>query len=228
VLEERVRRFALRLIENPDTLREQVEQQVRAERASKPWLRNAREAASARERLAKLEIMEDNYRDQQAEGLIKMAKLREKLDGVREEREGLKARLAMLADGQSRLRELEELPLMVEEYLKDLPYLMDRMPIIREYETVPPERTPENPLGLYEPTLDRIRYLSEEELEEKRRAAESARGARFRELYAMLGLRAAIHADGTMEITVGATGEAAKGVMPCDGSGSPSTTSTRT
>ena len=47
-------------------------------------------------------------------------------------------------------------------------------------------------------------------------AAEAARGARFRELYAMLGLRAAIHADGTLEITVGATGEATKGVMPCD------------
>jgi hypothetical protein len=37
----------------------------------------------------------------------------------------------------------------------------------------------------------------------------------------MLGLRAAIHADGTLEIAVGATGEATKGVMPCDGSGSP-------
>src|SRR5919199_3042714 len=39
-----------------------------------------------------------------------------------------------------------------------------------------------------------------------------ARGARFRELYAMLGLRAAAHADGTLEITVGVTSEATKGV----------------
>jgi hypothetical protein len=36
----------------------------------------------------------------------------------------------------------------------------------------------------------------------------------------MLGLRAAIHADGILEITVGATNT--KGVMPCDGSGSSS------
>jgi transposase len=50
--------------ENSDTLREQVEQQVRAERESRPWLRDAREATSARERLAKLEPLEDNYRDQ--------------------------------------------------------------------------------------------------------------------------------------------------------------------
>jgi chromosome segregation ATPase len=105
-----VRNIALRLIENPDTLREQVEQQARAERESKPWLCDAREAASARERLAKLETVEDNYRDQQAEGLITMAKLREKLDGVRTERENLEARLATLAEGESRLRELEESP----------------------------------------------------------------------------------------------------------------------
>ena len=169
---------------------------MRVERESKPWLRDAREAASARERLAKLETLE--------------------------------ARLAVLADGEGRLRALEELPLLVEEYLKDLPYLVDHMPIIREYETVGAERTPDNPLGIYALTPDKIRPLTEEEVAGRRLAAEAARGARFRELYAMLGLREAIHADGTLEITVGATGEATKGVMPCDGSGSPSTTSTPT
>ena len=54
-------------------------------RESEPWLRDAREAEKARERLAKLEGVEDNYRDQQAEGLITMAKLRKRLDGVRVE-----------------------------------------------------------------------------------------------------------------------------------------------
>jgi hypothetical protein len=115
------------------------------------------------------------------------------------------------------LRELEELPLLVEEYLRDIPYLVDRMPVIREYETVGVERTPDNPLGLYTLTPDRIRFLSEKEIAKRRRAGETVRGARFRELYAMLGLRAAIHADGTLEITVGATREVTKGVMPCDG-----------
>lgn len=81
-LEAQVLDFVTRLLEEPDTLREQVEQQVRAERESKPWLRNAREAATARERLAKLEVVADNYRDQQAEGLINLAGLREKLDGM--------------------------------------------------------------------------------------------------------------------------------------------------
>jgi len=223
-----VRNFALRLIENPDTLREEIEQQVRTEQEGKPWLRDAREAASTRERLAKLEIVADNYRDQQAEGLITMAKLHEKLDGVRVEREDLEARLAMLAEGESRVRELEELPQLVEEYLRDLPYLVDKMPVIREYETVGAERTQENPLGIYTLAPERIRSLSEEEVASRRRAAEAARGARFRELYAMLGLRAAVHADGGLDITVGPPGEATKGVMPCDVSSSPSTTSTPT
>jgi hypothetical protein len=88
------------------------------------------------------------------------------------------------------------------------------------------ERTAENPLGIYTLTPERIRLLSEEEIAARRRAAEAARGARFRELYAMLGLRAAIHADGTLDIAVRATNT--KGVMPCDGSSSPSTTSTPT
>src|SRR3712207_1588756 len=108
------------------------------------------------------------------------------------------ARLTMLADGECYLRELAELPVLVEEYLKDLPYLVDRMPVIREYETAGAERTPENLLGIFTLTPDRIRSLSEEEVASRRRAAETARGARFRELYAMLGLRAAIHADGTL------------------------------
>ena len=90
------------------------------------------------------------------------------------------------------------------------------------------ERTAENPLGIYTLTPERIRCLPEEEVAARRQTAETARGTRFRELYAMLGLRAAVHADGTLEITVGATGEATKGVMPCDGAGSPSTTFTPT
>jgi hypothetical protein len=176
---------------------------VRAERESKPWLRDAREATNARERLAKLETLEDNYRDQQAEGLITMANLREKLDGVCEEREDLEARLTLLADGESRLRELEELPDLVDEYLKDLPHLVDHMPVIREYETVGAERTEDNPLGIYKLAHESIRYLGEEELEAERRDAEEERSARFRELYAMLGLEVVCHKDRTLEVTWG-------------------------
>ena len=71
-----------------------------------------------------------------------------------------------------------------------------------------------------------MRYLDDEKVARREREAEAARGARFRELYAMLGLQAAVHADGTLDIMVGATN--AKGVMPCDEPGSRSTTCTRT
>ncbi len=91
---------------------------------------------------------------------------------------------------------------------------------------MPEPRTPDNPLGVYTLTSGRIRHLSEEELADKHLAAEAARGARFRELYARLGLRAAVHLDGTVKITVAATNT--KGVMPWDESSLQSNTFTPT
>lgn len=135
-----------------------------------------------RYRLAKLDLVADNYGAQPAEGMISMAKLRENFDAVAEERGGLEARLAMLADGEVHLRELEELPDLVEEYLADLPELIGPEVRVREYETVPEPPTPDNSLGVYALTSGRIRHLSEEELADKHLAAEAARGARFREL----------------------------------------------
>ena len=104
------------------------------------------------------------------------------------------------------------MPGLVEEYLRDLPELTGPEVRVREYETVPAERTGDNPSDIYTVASERIRHLSDEELGAKRLAAEAARGARFRELYARLGLRAAVYTDGTLEITVGATNT--KGVMP--------------
>jgi hypothetical protein len=49
-----------------------------------------------------------------------------------------------------------------------LPYLLDRRRVVRDYEMLPAERTPENPLGLYKPTSDRIRFLPEEEVIRRR------------------------------------------------------------
>ncbi len=78
-------------------------------------------------------------------------------------------------------------------------------------------------------TPDSIRNLSDEELEQKHLAAETARAARFREIYAMIGLQAAVHPSGALDISLGANaGSETKGVMSWDGSGSPSTTSTPT
>jgi hypothetical protein len=41
---------------------------------------------------------------------------------------------------EGRLRELEELPDLVEGYLRDLPYLVGRRRVVRDHATVPEER----------------------------------------------------------------------------------------
>jgi hypothetical protein len=130
-----------------------------------------------------------------------MGRLRAKLAAILEERSGLEGRPAELASGEEKIRRLEELPALIEEYLRDLPHLVGRSLEVREYETVGAERTPDNPLGIYTLTPDSIRYLTEEELEEKRRAAEEERSERFRQLYAMLDLKVVCHKDLSLEVS---------------------------
>ena len=197
--EQRVERFVLGLLENPDILREKVREQAERERHA---LRNTdREARRVRSRLEKLDIMEDGYSEQQAEGLLSMERLREKLGALTGERRELERRLADLADGERRIKQLEDLPTLVEAYLRDLPELVGWKLMVREYETVPAERTEENPLGVYTLSPKSIRHLPEEELAEKRRAAEEERSARFRDLYEALDLHVVCHKDLSLEVT---------------------------
>jgi hypothetical protein len=133
-----------------------------------------------------------------------MDRLRSKLASLSEERADLERRVAELSHSEERLRELEVLPQMVEEYLRDLPHLLELEPVVREYETSPPEPTEGDPLSaLYTITPDRIRFLPEEELAEKRRAVEEKRARRFRELYAMLNLNVVCHKDRSLEVSWG-------------------------
>ena len=146
-------------------------------------------------------VMEDSYSEQQAEGLLTMDRLREKLAAIDKEREGLNKRLSELADGEEKIRRLEELPGLVEAYLRDLPALVEGTGTpTREYETVPAERTEDNPLGVYRLTPERIRHKDEEELETERREAQEARSQRFREVYSALGLTAVVHRDRSVEL----------------------------
>ncbi|MDQ4105719.1 MAG: hypothetical protein M3157_00890 [Actinomycetota bacterium] len=93
---------------------------------------------------------------------------------------------------------------MVEEYLRELQGLIEGTGTpIREYETLPAERTAENPLGAYTLTPERIRHKDEEELETERRAALEQRRDRFREIYSALGLTVVCHQDRSLEIRWG-------------------------
>ena len=70
---------------------------------------------------------------------------------------------------------------------------------MRDYETVPEERTEANPLGLYTLTSERIRHLPKEEVERRRCRVEDERAARYRVVYDDLALRVVAHPDGTLE-----------------------------
>ena len=94
---------------------------------------------------------------------------------------------------------------------------------MRDYETIPAKRTEANPLGAYTLTPESVRHLSEEELAQKRLDAEEARCARFRGIYAMIGLQVAVHPSGALDISLGVRSSGSslgsKGVMPWDESG---------
>jgi len=55
-----------------------------------------------------------------------------------------------------------------------------------------------------------------EEMEELRLDAEATCAARFREIYAMIGLQFAVHPSGALDTSLGAqsSGSGTKGVMP--------------
>ena len=123
------------------------------------------------------------------------------LSGLGVRRGVLEAELGEAADVGARLRELEALAGRVDEYLADLPGLLDRHAVFRKYETVPAKRTEENPNGLYLLTPDRIRRLSEEEIERREREARATRSRGFRDLYEVLDLRVVAHKDRSLEVT---------------------------
>lgn len=72
---------------------------------------------------------------------------------------------------------------------------------VRQYETVPAERTADNPHGIHRLTEDSIRLLSEEELKVARRQTVNERRGRLRQLYETIGLRCTLHPDGTLVAT---------------------------
>ncbi len=107
--------------------------------------------------------------------------------------------MTRLGDARKHVEHLDRLPSLVDEYLRNLPYLIAREPVIREYELVGHGHEPGGrPRTL---TPDSIRYLSEEELAEKKRAAERTRAAHYQELYRMLGLKAVVRPDEGLEVS---------------------------
>jgi hypothetical protein len=109
------------------------------------------------------------------------------------------ALIDLTADGTITHEDLrDKLAELAESPERDLPYLLDKRRVVRDHETLPDERTPDNP-GLYTLTPDRNRHLPEEEIARKEHEAEDERTERYRAMYNELGLRVVGHPDGTLE-----------------------------
>jgi hypothetical protein len=109
------------------------------------------------------------------------------------------ALIYLTADGTITHEDLrDKLAELAESPARDLPYLLDKRRVVRDHETLPDERTPDNP-GIYTLTPDRNRHLPEEEIARKEHEAEDERSERYRAMYNELGLRVVGHPDGTLE-----------------------------
>lgn len=194
--EERVAAFILALIRDPAILREKVEGEAESESRR---LGNAdREAGRLRGLLDDLDRKRGRLMDLALDGPFDKAEISRRAAALDAERAAVEGELDGLAGRDETLRRLRDLPGLVEEYLRDLPDLVGWRRAVRGYETVPEERTPENPLGAYTLTPERIRHRSAEEIRELERAARDERAARLREIYEAVGLTVTAHRDGTL------------------------------
>jgi hypothetical protein len=113
-----------------------------------------------------------------------------------------KRELGALDGSSERAKYLDSLPALVEEYIRELPYLVHgREGTVRDHVTVPPETAENGPLNIYTLTPERIRLRTPEEMEELRRAKERKRGRRYRAVYDLLGLKVVAQRDETLEVS---------------------------
>jgi hypothetical protein len=196
--EERVAEFVLGLIRDPEVLRGEAERQAEGERLR----RASRKAEKLRGVLRNLGDQRERLMDLALDGPFGKNEIARRADSLDAERAAVEQELDALGGGalEERLRELEALPALVEEHRRDLPDLVGRLRVVRDHETVPAERTPDNPLRVYTLTPDRIRHKTEEEIERERLAAENERSARLRHVYEAIGLAVTAHKDRTLSL----------------------------
>lgn len=192
--EDRVREFVLRLLEDPETLREGVVEGLRRERDA---LGDAEgEAAHLNAELEGLKDERRGYLRQNARGVMSDVEL----DGMLADADGragsLEAELAALAERLRTARELDGYEAMLDDYLADLPDLLT-MPVWKRNGPGPERRMPGEPLEPYLLTPENAKPRPERSLDR------DAMGRKFREVYDALGLRVFAHHDRTLVIEWG-------------------------
>ena len=193
--EERVAEFVLGLIRNPEVLRGEAERQAEGER--RRLLHADQEADKLRGVLRGFEDRRERLMDLALDGAFGRDEIARRASSLEAERAAVERELdAPGGDAlEGRLRELEALPALVGAYLPDL---VGRERVVRDHATIPAERTPANPRGLYRLTPDRIRRKTAGEIEGERLAAANERSARLRHVYEAIGLAVTAHKDGTL------------------------------
>ena len=122
---------------DPEVLREEAERQAEDERRS---LRRAdREAERLRGTLRSLEDKRERLMDLALDGPFGKDEIVRRAASLEAERGVVERELDALGEGalEGRLRELEELPDLVEWCLRDLPYLVGRQRVVRDHAMLP-------------------------------------------------------------------------------------------
>jgi len=206
VLEHAARQYVLELLRNPETMRQQVEQEIESEIAA---LHNPERKINAwTARLTEADRMRVAYQRQQAEGLMSLEELRAHLNELDKRRAEAESELTTLRDSRRRIEELRAYPALIEEYLRELPYLVHgRDKAVRNYthtdEHEERERKvrEEGRLPIFTVSPEMFRERTPEEMQEFRRKQERERAERYRGVYTTLGLRIVAQEDGTLELT---------------------------
>jgi cell division protein FtsB len=206
VLEHAARQYVLELLRNPETMRQQVEQEIESEIAA---LHNPERKINAwTARLTEADRMRVAYQRQQAEGLMSLEELRAHLNELDKRRAEAESELTTLRDSRRRIEELRSYPDLIEEYLRELLYLVHgRDKAVRNYthteehEEREGKVREEGRLPIFTVSPEMFRERTPEEMEELRRKQERERAERYRGVYTTLGLRIVAHEDGTLELT---------------------------
>jgi site-specific DNA recombinase len=205
-LEQAARQFVLELIRDPETLREQVETEVAREKTA---LRDTRkQLATLAHRLAEADAERDRYNRLYARSKLTDDEYDAYTAETAERKKTAEEELARLEDARRNVEYLDELPRLVEDYLRELPQMIDYMPRIRESTLSDEhkdqlERDRRNGHGLkpYPVVPGTYRKRTPEEMEELRQEAEREQAERYQYMYAKLGLNVVAHKDGTLEFT---------------------------
>jgi hypothetical protein len=196
-IEGRVRRLVLDLSRPPEVMMRHIREDIARE---KERLKRAdRERAVWAEELVKLERKRDTLIEMHTEGDITKEEFRLKAAELNARKATAERELASLEDADASLKNLEALPSLLEEYIRELPDLIDHMPRIRE--SVVRDEHKSKHLKPHPVVPGMHRKRTPEEIEELHQEAERERAWRYRDMYELLGLKVVAFKDKTLEVT---------------------------